>query len=108
MKRILIIHLLAALVLGCTKISHSGSATINVVNAIDSNNFLITSFVASGAKGTSVAPLQYFASASRVYYGSSWETGAFTGPVSLSLYQDVDTTVALWSGTFDLSVGSIH
>lgn len=94
--------------LGCTKFNHSGSATLTIVNALDSNSYLITDFEPFGQKSDLAVPLQYFATANQVYYGNSWESGSYVDSVSLSLFQGTDTVTALWAGNLYLPQGSIH
>jgi hypothetical protein len=94
--------------ISCTKFNSSGSAALSIVNAIDSNSYLITDFEPGGTKGNSGALLQYFATANQIFNGSSWESGSFVGSLSISLFQGTDTVNSLWSGTFNLAPGSIH
>jgi hypothetical protein len=93
---------------GCYKIMPAtGSASLTIVNVIDSNTYLISDFEPQSQKGTET-PLVYFATANQIYYGNSYESGSYAGQFSLGLYQPSDTSSPLWSGTLNFSVGSIH
>jgi hypothetical protein len=98
---------IAAAGIGCAKFNPSGSAALTIVNAIDSNSYIITNFEPIGPKGT-LNSLQYFATANQISYGNSWESGNYVDSVSLSIFQNTDTVSALWSGSFNIRTGSIH
>lgn len=105
----LYIFLLQSLSWGCIKtMDTSGSSAFNIVNAINGNNSILTNFQPIGPKGIFASPLQYYASANQIGYGSSWESGSYADSVSLSLFQYPDTGSIVWRGTFNFQRGSIH
>jgi hypothetical protein len=94
---------------GCLKTMHmGGSASLTIVNAIPNSNPLVTNYESAGPKGATETPLQYFETANQIAYGSTWESGSYTGMTSLSFAQISDTLVSIWSGTLNLPVGSTY
>jgi hypothetical protein len=94
---------------GCIKTAGvSGAAAFNVVNAVTNSNPLVTNFTPDVANGHSQEALQYYATANQIPFGSFWESGSYTGETVISISQTSDTMTTLWSGTFDLHIGSIH
>jgi hypothetical protein len=112
MKKYIALLVVAAIQIsqpGCIKSSAiSGSASLNLINALDSSTALVTNFQPLGSKGNFVQQLQYYATANQIPYGASWESGSYVGSVTLSLSDFSDTLHTLWSGTLDLPDGSIH
>jgi hypothetical protein len=104
----LTLYLLVAM-FSCNKIGPGpGSATLNIINAVNGGNPLVTSFAGVSAKGQPLSLLNYFANASEIAYCSSWESGSYLGLTNLSLSQISDTLTTIWNGTLDLPIGSIH
>lgn len=94
---------------GCAKTSSWGrTASLNIVNAINGNVSVLTNLEPTGAKGGFVAPLQYYATANQIVYGSFWESGSYVGVVPLSLFQYPDSSMILWQGSLSLEPGSIQ
>jgi hypothetical protein len=94
---------------GCIKTNGpSGSASINIVNAVNLSNPLVTNFTPLNSKGGAESLLQYYASANQIGFASSYESGSYTGTVDLSISQIDDTAINLWEGQLNISIGSIH
>jgi hypothetical protein len=86
----------------------NGSTALNIVNAINNSNAIVTNFTPLNAKGIPVEPLQYYSSANAISQGNDYESGSYIGLTNLSIAQITDTGVTLWNGEFDLQRGSIH
>jgi hypothetical protein len=100
---------LCLVVIGCAKTNGlKGSASLNIVNAVNGSNPLVTNFTPLNGKGQIESALQYYETANQIVYAGSWESGSYTGLTSLTLSQIDDTTTSIWSGTFNLVIGSMH
>jgi hypothetical protein len=99
----------SALVVSCVKTNGlSGSAALNIVNAVNLSNPLVTNFTPLNPKGGAENPLQYYATANQIGFAGSYESGSYPGIVDLSLSQIDDTSIDLWQGQLNLPSGSIH
>jgi hypothetical protein len=101
----------AVLMISCIKTSASGgSSSLTILNAINGNGSVLTDFQPFIAnKGVaSQAPLQYFATANQITYGTSWVSGSYVGATTLSLFNFPDSVTTLWSSLLDFQPGSIH
>ena len=93
----------------CKKTNSVASSTaFTIVNGINGNGSILTNFQPMGAKGNFIAPLQYFAKANQIAYGNCWESGSYSGSVSLSLFQYPDSLDVLWHGNLNFQPGSVH
>jgi hypothetical protein len=94
---------------GCRKTSSpENSAALNIVNAINNSNPIVTNFTEFNAKGILETSLQFYSTANQIPFASSWESGSYVGKTGLSIAQISDTTTTIWNGHFNLSVGSIQ
>lgn len=94
---------------GCVKTnSPQGSAALNIVNAINYSDPIVTNFTQINSKSPEGPALQYFATANQIGYCSSWESGSYVGPTFLSISQISDTLAYLWSGELNLNPGGIY
>ena len=108
-KYILFIAIGQFLFMGCLKIAGpSGTASVTIVNAVVNSYPLVTNFTPTPNGSKVQDSFVYYHSALQIGYGSGSEVSSYSGNVSLSLSQISDTTSDLWSGTFNLSVGSVH
>lgn len=108
-KYILLIAICQFLFMGCLKVAGPpGAASLTIVNAVVNSYPIVTNFTPA-ANGSNVQDsFVYYHSALQIGYGSGSEVSSYSGNVSLSLSQISDTTSDLWSGSFNLSVGSVH
>jgi len=86
----------------------TGSSSLNIVNAINNSNPIVTNFTPLNAKDVPEEALRYYGSANSISWGNSYESGSYIGNTYLSISQNSDTTSTLWTGEFDLANGSIH
>ena len=111
MKQIYIYATIFTLLLisGCIKTnSYHGTSALNIVNAVNYSDPMVTNFSKNGVKGTPSSILKYYSTANQIAYGNSWESGSYIGETFLSISQISDTTNVLWNGEINLEVGSIH
>ena len=108
-KNIIYIAIILANTYACIKTTGApGSAALTMVNAINNSNPIVTNFTTLNSKGVPLEALQFYNTANSISLGSSYESGSYTGNTYLSISQITDTTFTLWTGEFDLPIGSIH
>lgn len=110
---ILICCLIAGTVMffGCIKTNTPpGTASLNIINAINLSNPIVTDFTPLNAKGQAGSELVYYNSANQIAYGNGnwYESGSYSGITSLTISQIDDTTISIWKGVLNLPIGSIH
>jgi hypothetical protein len=98
----------APLLVGCVKTARlPGSASFTIINAINGSNPLIPNSTPLDPKGSPTSPLQYYASAAEIPYGTYWE-GSYIGKTTISLSQLSDTLLPLYTGNFNFFSGQVY
>lgn len=110
LNQLLVAVIFLTLYVGCKKTTQTNMtpASLNIVNAINGSNPLVTNFSPLGPKDVQSPFVTYYADANQIGYASSWESGSYAGRTYLSLAQTSDTFTTVWSGNLDLPSGTIH
>lgn len=90
-----------------TTAHYTAGSSLNIINAINGSNPIVTDFQPLGPKGVQNS-LEYYATANSISYASSWESGSYTGNTYLSLSQMPDTMTTLWAGSLNLKPENIY
>jgi hypothetical protein len=107
---IIILIIISLVFVSCNKTSDTltASASLNIINAINLSNPIVTDFTPLAPKGGTESPLLYYYLANQIGYASYYELGYYVGETALTISQIDDTAKLIWQGMFNLPLGSIH
>ena len=97
----------------CSKSTNSigltnNGAALTIVNMIHGSHGFYTNFTSESTAKGGEDTLKWYSSAAKIAYGGSMEFSSYTGSQPVAIASETDTSVEEWSGTLNLSVGSIY